>query len=73
MNIDKSMKKCTIHSDSNCSYVKNKQETEHKGVGEIRRDGGWLSFPNIREAKDYYLSKYDRYTLIEHWVTISNP
>ncbi|WP_281179246.1 hypothetical protein [Vulcanibacillus modesticaldus] len=32
MNIDKPTKKCTIHSDANCTYVKKKKETLYKGL-----------------------------------------
>lgn len=41
MNIDKPIKKCTIHQDSSCTYVKNKKETQYKGIEELKRDGGW--------------------------------
>lgn len=44
-------------------------ETKYKGVGELKRDGGWLTFLNFREAKQHFLAKYDRYQLIEHCVS----
>lgn len=72
MNIDKSSKKCTIYSDSDYLYFKNMNGTKYKGVGELKRGGDWLHFENIREANEYYLLKYDRYTLIDQCISSGN-
>lgn len=64
MNIDKPIKKCTIHS--NCSFLDKKSETNYKGILELKRDGGWLKFNSIHEAKVYHQDNCDTYHLIEH-------
>ncbi len=69
MNIDKPTKECVIHMDSNCRYLKEMEETQYKGVRELKRDGGWLYFSNIRDAEEYVLSHYDNYSLLEHCVS----
>lgn len=66
MNIDHPLKTCTIHGDPLCPYVQKMAETKYKGIEELKRDGGWLSFKNIREAKEFHLTKYDRYKWKEH-------
>ena len=37
---------------AHCRFVKEKTATPHHGVGELRRDGGWLDFISIQEAQD---------------------
>lgn len=66
LNIDNPTKKCTLHSDSNCVYLKNKEETEYKGIGELKRHGGWLEFLKETEAREFYLAKLERYRFFEH-------
>ena len=66
LNIDNPTKKCTLHSDPNCVYLKNKKETEYKGIGELKRHGGYLEFLNETEAREFYLAKLERYHFIEH-------
>ena len=53
VNVDKPAAKATLHADR-CRYVQSKHETATKGVGELKRDGGWLSFGSIEEALDSY-------------------
>ncbi len=50
VNVDKPTKKCTIHKEE-CRWVLRK-ETSYKGIGEIKRDGGWFGFASIGEAED---------------------
>ena len=66
MNIDKPTKTCTLHADNQCTYLKTLQDKPYRGVNELKRHGGWLSFENVREAQEYYLAKFDNYSLIEH-------
>ena len=51
VNVDKPTKKLTIHTNPNCIYVLNKKETLNKGIGKLKRDGGWISFISIEEAQ----------------------
>ena len=53
VNVDKPTKKLTIHTDPSCEYVLNKRETNCKGIEEMKRDGGWVSFDNLEKAKYY--------------------
>lgn len=66
MKVDKLTKKCTIHADTQCKMLSERKEKDFKGIGELKRDGGWLFFDNVREAKEYYLSNFDNYKLVEH-------
>jgi len=66
LNVDKPTKKCTLHTDSNCFYWQQKSETDYKGLGELKRDGGWLGFANAKQATLYYQSNYPEYHFIEH-------
>ena len=50
VNIDKPTKKITIHTNENCTYVVDKKETPYKGIEELKRDGGWISFNGEDEA-----------------------
>ena len=43
MNVDKPTKKLTIHLSRN-TWVRRIRVTPWKGVGGLRRDGGWLVF-----------------------------
>lgn len=64
--IDIPAKTCTIHADPKCPYVQNKAETKYRGVDRLKRDGGWLQFKHIREAREYYLARFDRFEWKEH-------
>ena len=52
VNVDKPTKKCTIHAEG-CQFERGKYETPLKGIGELRKDGGWLSFSSLEEAEGY--------------------
>jgi len=52
VNVDKPTKTCTIHVRG-CEYENRKGETEYKGIGNLKRDGGWLSFDSLKGAQDY--------------------
>lgn len=61
VNVDKLTKKCTIHTNSGCRYLANKRGTRYKGIGELKRDGGWLSFPTLTNAENYCKTKHQNY------------
>jgi hypothetical protein len=63
INIDKPTKKCKVHNDSNCKYVKNKKETGLKGVGTLKIDGGWLPFETLQEARHFQQMEFPSYEL----------
>ena len=52
VNIDTPTKTCTMHT-ADCISTKTKRETKLKGVGLLKRDGGWLSFGTFVQTEDY--------------------
>jgi len=52
VNVDKPTKKCIIHREG-CRYEQAKTETPLKGIGELKDDGGWVSFPSRGEVENY--------------------
>jgi len=54
VNVDKPTKTCTIHTDGICEFERGKYETPYKGIGKLKRDGGWLHFSSREEAQEYY-------------------
>ncbi|AFQ45347.1 MULTISPECIES: hypothetical protein [Desulfosporosinus] len=66
MNVDKPTKKCTLHMNSSCNYLQEKRETEYKGIGNLKCDGGWLSFTDPKLAKLYHQINLPEYELIDH-------
>jgi len=66
MNVDKPLKKCTIHCENGCSWVIKKAGTPFKGKGCIKRDGGWLPFESLTEAQNYARSEYPNYAVVNH-------
>lgn len=66
VNIDKPLKRITVHRNQKCTYVSRYlQETDFKGVGNLKRDGGWLilrdqtEFQNNKEVKGAQRDGYD--------------
>ena len=53
INIDRPTKVARVHRPGGCVYERNKAETPHKGVGSLKRDGGWLEFPSMTCAKEH--------------------
>ena len=49
-----------------CRFEVNKKATLLKGIEEIKKDGGWFSFPSLSEAKKYFEQKYPNKTLFTH-------
>ena len=55
VNIDRPWKKCVIHREE-CPWfrwVTYGDKPKFKGVGEPKRDGGWLPFVSISDAENY--------------------
>ncbi|PVX25379.1 MAG: hypothetical protein CW691_04785 [Candidatus Bathyarchaeum sp.] len=57
--------KSLLHIEG-CQYEVNKKETPNKGIEELKKHGGWLSFSSISEAKKYFEQKYPNKTLFIH-------
>ena len=57
MNVDKPTKKCTAHVEG-CRYELAKKETLLKGIGYLKRDGGWMPFPSLGEARHQFELEY---------------
>ena len=59
LNIDKPLKKATLHNDF-CSFVPKPYGTKLKPVGRLGRDGGWFEVSSeveaIRVARDEWPS-----------------
>lgn len=52
LNIDFPTADAKLHR-STCDWVLKASETAYKGVGALRRDGGWLRFDSRSEAERY--------------------
>ncbi|AET68686.1 hypothetical protein Desor_3182 [Desulfosporosinus orientis DSM 765] len=66
LDVDQPTKKCTLHMNGSCSYLQEKRETLYKGIGDLKRDGGWLSFSDPKLAKSYYQINWPDYQFIDH-------
>lgn len=66
LNVDKPLRICTLHTDNSCTYWIKKHETGYKGLGHLKRDGGWLSFINEKEAVIYQESNFPEYQFKNH-------
>jgi hypothetical protein len=66
LNVDKPTKKCTLHMNDSCTYLLKKSETPYKGIGNLKRDGGWLSFADPKLASLYHQSNLPEYDFAEH-------
>ena len=56
LNIDFPEKKATLHINT-CRHVLALGPTEFKGVGKMKRDGGWMPFESNAEAEEYIRSQ----------------
>ena len=52
VNVDLPTKRFVLHNPD-CAYVDKKVETDYKGLLQIKRDGGWLSFETSAAAEQY--------------------
>ena len=59
MNVDKPTKTCVLHIEG-CLYEKQKKETKWKGVGSLKRDGGWLRFNSPQEAGKFFAETWKK-------------
>lgn len=66
LDVDQATKKCTLHMNGSCSCLQEKIETLNKGISELKRDGGWLSFIDPKLAKLYHQTNYPDYQFIDH-------
>ncbi len=57
LNVDIPTKKCTLHR-AGCIYETSKQETSLKGIRQLKRDGGWLSFSSELDATATFTGTY---------------
>jgi hypothetical protein len=64
LNID-TPTKSFLHIEG-CRFEVNKKTTPLKGIEELKKDGGWLSFSSISEAKKYFEQKYPNKPLFIH-------
>ena len=66
MNVDIPLKSCTYHGDDSCRFVFDKGETEFKGIGSLKRDGGWLKFDKYYSASQFHKEHFSHFKLINH-------
>jgi hypothetical protein len=66
VNIDKPTQRCTIHTNKTCGFLQNRYATPLKGIGVLKKNGGWLSFDGIVVARKFCKAEFGTYTLIEH-------
>jgi hypothetical protein len=64
INIDLPTKRFTIHH--NCTYTDKMKETPFKGVGTLKRDGGWLKVGSISEADNLFENSYSHFAFVSH-------
>jgi hypothetical protein len=66
VNVDRPTRRCTLHTNLDCVYVARKQETLYKGLEKMRRDGGWFSFPTLKDAERFCKTRFSDYSIIRH-------
>ncbi len=49
LNVDIVTKTATLHA-LGCTHEIDKRDTEYKGIGRLKRDGGWLGFTTRDDA-----------------------
>jgi len=60
MNVDKVFRKCVIHQEE-CpwiSWVHTEDKPQFKGIGELKRDGGWFRFASPEEAENCWKQEW---------------
>ncbi len=62
LNVDIPTKKATLHA-LGCKYEIEKRETPLKGLGHLKRDGGWLGFASEADADIYARAKLSGYVI----------
>ncbi|WP_147535466.1 hypothetical protein [Bacillus marasmi] len=66
INIDHPTKRFSLHKV--CIYTDKMSETPYKGVGTLKRDGGWLQVKNLQAAEDFYADYYPHYEFVNHCI-----
>ena len=66
INVDIPIKQIVYHANDECSSVSGREETQYRGVGEIKRDGGWLQFSDLSEVIKYHKEKYPDFAFLQH-------
>lgn len=66
VNIDIPTKQYVIHAVHSCHYVSRQSESPYKGINELKRDGGWVSFDSKSNALSRHGKQFSDYELIEH-------
>ncbi|MEK3853456.1 hypothetical protein [Cytobacillus sp. FSL H8-0458] len=66
VNIDKPTRTYTIHKAGTCTYVIQKKETKHKGIGKLKEDGGWLPFESMDYVNKFIGDKFSKYEMKQH-------
>lgn len=64
VNIDIPTKTLTLHQ--NCVYIDKMKESNFKGIGTIKRDGGWIKKNRLKEIRILHEEKYPDYTMKSH-------
>jgi hypothetical protein len=64
INIDIPTKKFTLHKQ--CGYTEKIKETALKGVGSLKKDGGWLQVKSKSEAEILYDGGCAHFELVNH-------
>lgn len=55
LNVDTPTKRCVLHR-AGCPYAQAKAETPYKGIGHLKRDGGWIGHRSEADAHNYHQS-----------------
>ncbi|MFD2637821.1 hypothetical protein [Piscibacillus salipiscarius] len=64
VNIDLPTKRYVLHRE--CTYTNRICETPYKGVGRLKRDGGWIRFRNAEIAMKRLKEEYDQFECSIH-------
>lgn len=64
VNIDLPTKRYVLHKE--CTYTSRMCETPFKGVGKLKRDGGWIRFRNAEDAMKRLEKEYDHFECLIH-------
>lgn len=64
LNVDFPTKISKLHK-SRCVHEQNKKETSLKGIGKLKRDGGWLYFETQEDAEKYWQENLKNRTRLE--------
>ncbi|GEL77833.1 hypothetical protein [Tenuibacillus multivorans] len=64
VNIDVPTQRFTLHRE--CMHTNRMCETPYKGIGKLKRDGGWIRFRNIDVAVKRQEEDYNQFELVIH-------